>query len=322
MRPAFIHSPSYEIDIGTHVFITSKFRRYREACEREGLLQPHEVEAPTMPSNEELLSVLDPEYLADLQSYRHTPRTLRSELPITREIIEGCSMTAGGSILCAKRAMEVGAAIHFGGGFHHAFAGHAEGFCYINDAAIAAAVALRRGWANRIAIIDTDVHQGNGTAHIFAGDERVFTFSIHQENLYPIKQRSTLDIGLENECGDASYLRDLDRGVRAAIEDFRPDLVIYLGGVDPFEEDRLGALGITRRGMEARESLVLERIAERGIPFVTLTAGGYARDPEDTVRLHVQTARVALEMAHKYADRYADFSKEGNARTHAAHPDR
>lgn len=299
-RPGFVHSHRYEIDIGAHVFITSKFRRYREACEREGLVRPGEVLDAPQPTDAELLSVLEPAYLADLRGYRHTPRTMRSELPISREIVEGCIACAGGSILAARMAVERGACIHFGGGFHHGFAGHAEGFCYVNDAAIAARVAVGRGWARRVAIIDTDVHQGNGTARIFQGEDRVFTFSIHQENLYPTKQRSDLDIGMEDECGDARYLSELERGLRIAVEQVRPDFAIYLAGVDPYEHDRLGCLGLTMRGMEERERLVLGSLASRGIPFVTMTAGGYARDPEDTVRLHVQTARVALEMFDRH----------------------
>ncbi|MDX2177421.1 MAG: histone deacetylase [Candidatus Sumerlaeia bacterium] len=295
LRPGFVHSPAYEMDIGAHVFITSKFRRYREASEREGLLQPHEVEAPHAADDAELLAVLEAEYLADLRGYRHTARTRRSELPLSREIVEGCVLCAGGSILAVRRAVERGCAIHFGGGYHHGFAGHAEGFCYINDAAIAAAVALRRGWASRVAVIDTDVHQGNGTARIFAGEDRVFTFSIHQENLYPMKERSDLDIGLADECGTSVYLRELERGLRVVLDQFQPDLALYLGGVDPYEHDRLGGVGVTMEGMAERERLVLGALAEHGIPFATFTAGGYALDPDDTVRLHVLTARAALE---------------------------
>ncbi len=299
-RPGFVHSRRYEIDIGAHVFITSKFRRYREACERAGLVDPGEVLEAPQPTDAELLSVLEPAYLSDLRGHRHTPRTMRSELPISREIVGGCIACAGGSIAAVRLAAERGACIHFGGGFHHGFADHAEGFCYVNDAAIAARVAVERGWCRRIAIIDTDVHQGNGTARIFQGDDRIFTFSIHQENLYPTKERGDLDIGLDDDCGDAAYLRELERGLRIAVEQWRPDMAIYLAGVDPYEQDRLGSLGITMRGMEERERLVLESLASRGIPFATMTAGGYARDPEDTVRLHAQTARVALEMYDRH----------------------
>lgn len=299
-RPGFVHSPAYETNIGNHVFITSKFRRYREACVAAGLVRDEEIEAPPPATEEELLTVLEPEYLRDLLGYRHTPRTNRSELPIDRPIVEGSIRCAGGSILAAQRALERGAAIHFGGGYHHGFAGHAEGFCYINDVAVAAAVALRRGWCDRVAVIDTDVHQGNGTARIFVGEPRVFTFSIHQENNYPVKERSSLDIGLPDRCGDAAYLEALARGVHTVFADFRPELLLYVAGVDPFEEDRLGNLGITRAGMEERERIVLEASARAGVPFVTLTGGGYARDPDDTVRLHCTTAAVALEVHARY----------------------
>jgi acetoin utilization deacetylase AcuC-like enzyme len=295
-RPAFVFSPHYEMDIGRHVFPTSKFRLMKEMLVRQGLVNPDEIQLSPKATDDDLLSVLTPDYLRDLRSYRHTERTARSELPITREIVEGCNHTAGGTILCCTEALRVGAGCHLGGGFHHGFADHAEGFCYINDVAIGAAVMLQRKLCNRIAIIDTDVHQGNGTARIFQDEPRVFTFSIHQENLYPVKQVSDLDIGLENDIGDAGYLAELERGLEILFDRFQPDLVINVAGVDPFEGDVLGSLGLTFAGMEARERLVLGTCAHRSIPFVTVTGGGYARDLRDTVALHAQTVRVAIEL--------------------------
>lgn len=312
-RPAFVHDPGYEINIGNHVFITSKFRRYAAAAVAEGLLSVSDIQSPAPATDAELLSVLGAEYLRDLRSYRHTERTRRSELPISREIVEGCVLNCGGSILSARLALEHGACVHFGGGFHHGFAGHGEGFCYINDAAIAARVAVDREWARRVAVVDTDVHQGNGTARIFQGEDRVFTFSIHQEHNYPVKEKSDLDIGLADGCGDREYLRELERGLRVAVEQFHPELVIMVAGVDPYAEDRLGGLALTMEGMLERERMTIAFCAERGIPFVTLTGGGYARDPDDTVRLHLQTARVAVESFARNADRYQSESLEGRA---------
>lgn len=304
-RPAFVFSPAYEVNIGKHVFPTQKFRLYRDQAISEGLVSADEVEDAPAATDAELLSVLEPAYLDDLKSGIHTPRTCRSELPLTADIFRGSRVCAGGTILAVQRAFERGAAIHFGGGFHHGFRGHAEGFCYVNDAAVGAAVALERGWCRRVALIDTDVHQGNGSARIFQGDDRVFTFSIHQENNYPVKERSDLDIGLEDDCEDAEYLKRLETGVRVAVEEFQPELVIYLGGVDTFIEDKLGGLRLTYRGMEERERLVLEACARRGIPFVTLTAGGYSRQLEDTIALHTQTCRVALQVYSEFASRFA-----------------
>jgi acetoin utilization deacetylase AcuC-like enzyme len=309
-RPGFVHHPGYEVDIGAHVFLTSKFRRYREAAERLGLVAPHEVETPDDATDAELLSVLQPAYLDDLRGNRHTRRTMRSELPISREIIRGATLCAGGTILAARRALERGTCIHFGGGFHHGFADHAEGFCYINDVAIAARVAIGRGWCGRIAIVDTDVHQGNGTARIFQGDERVFTFSIHQQNLYPPKETGDLDIGLADRCGDAAYLAETERGLRVALEQFRPELMIYVGGVDPYIGDQLGRLDVSMEAMRERETMAFETCGRLGIPFVTLTGGGYARDPEDTIRLHMQTAEEALKAFARYRGQFHIRSTE------------
>ncbi len=295
-RPAFVFSPKYEMDIGRHVFPTSKFRLLKEQLVHEGVVNPDEIEEAHAPTDDELLTVLTPEYLNDLRSYRHTDRTSRSELPITREIVEGCITCAGGTIRCVERAMEVGGACHLGGGFHHGFAGHAEGFCYVNDVAIAAAVMLARGRCERIAIIDTDVHQGNGTARIFRDEPRVFTFSIHQERLYPAKEISDLDIGLENNIGDRGYLEALEEGIKTLFARFSPDLVINVAGADPYEDDVLGSLGLSMSGMMTRDRMVVGACVERSIPFVTVTGGGYARQLVDTVTLHANTVRACIDL--------------------------
>lgn len=295
MRPAFVWHPDYEIDIGRHVFPTQKFRLYKERLVAGGLLREEEIELPEHATDEELLSVLEFEYLQDLRGHVHTERTVRSELPISRGIVQGCVRTAGGTILAARRALERGACVHIGGGFHHGFAGHAEGFCYINDVAVAAAVALQRGWCSRVAVIDTDVHQGNGTARIFRGEPRVFTMSIHQDLLYPPKQESDLDIGCHEEIGDDGYCALLAPAVEKVVREFRPELVLVVAGVDPYEGDKLGNLCLTFAGMERRERITLEPLARAGIPFVTVTGGGYSRVLDDTIALHAQTARVAIE---------------------------
>lgn len=296
-RPAFVYHPAYEIDIGAHVFPTQKFRLMREQLLAQGLCREEEIEEPPKATDEELLLVLEESYLRDLRRYRHSASTMRSELPITEEIIEGVACTAGGTIHCVRRALENGVgAIHIGGGFHHGYPDHAEGFCYINDVAIGAAWALERGGAKRVSVIDLDVHQGNGTAACFADDRRVFTLSIHEEHLYPFpKEPGSLDAGLEARIGDAGYLEVLQRVLPRAVEDFRPDLAIYVAGVDPYEEDRLGGLGLSWGGMRERDRLVLEALVGGGIPFVTVVAGGYAMEVSDTVGLHVQTVRVALQ---------------------------
>lgn len=296
IRPAFIWSPDYEVDIGRHVLPTQKFRLLKEALVERGTITEEEVEHPQGATDEELLAVLTQEYLAALRTHTHCDATRRSELPITRAIIETMVTNAGGTILCARRALERGLACHLGGGFHHGYPDHAEGFCYINDVAIAAAVILREGLARRVAIVDTDVHQGNGTARALAGRDDVFTFSIHEDDLYPrLKERSTLDIALPDHPGGEVYLAALARGLDAAIGGFGPDLVIHAAGVDPFEEDQLGNLALDRETMARRDRAVARACFERGIPLATIVAGGYARRVEDTVSLHVQTVEASIE---------------------------
>lgn len=295
-RPAFVWSPAYEIDIGRHVFPSVKFRLLKDALIERGIIREIEVETPDPATDDQLQTALDSRYIKAMRTYQHSEATMRSELPISRNIIEGVVATAGGSILCARRAMEVGAACHLGGGFHHGYGDHAEGFCYINDVAVAAGMALREGWARRISIIDTDVHQGNGTANIFAAMDEVFTFSIHQEDLYPRpKEVGDLDIGLPANPGADVYLAELNRGLLASIEGHKPDLVIHVAGVDPFEEDQLGDLNLDRGTMARRDELVAKACARHSIPMMTVVAGGYARNLADIIDLHVQTVEAVIE---------------------------
>jgi acetoin utilization deacetylase AcuC-like enzyme len=297
MRPAFIWSPSYEIDIGRHVFPTSKFRLLKEGLVERGWMAAEDVLPSPRASDAELLNALTPEYLRDLVAAVRTPSVGRSELPINRTIIESMRHTAGGTLLAARTALRTGAAFHLGGGYHHGFADHAEGFCYINDIAVAAATLLHEAAVQRVCVIDTDVHQGNGTAAIFRRVPEVFTFSIHQEDLYPRdKETSDLDIGLEAHPGAALYLSELQRGVAVALDLQRPDLVFYAAGVDPFEEDQLGSLGLSFETMRIRDRVVFEACLSRRIPFVTVVAGGYARNLADTVGLHVQTVEEGLRL--------------------------
>jgi acetoin utilization deacetylase AcuC-like enzyme len=235
--------------------------------------------------------------LDDLEALRWTPRTQYSELPLSREIVDAFSLAASGTAEAARRALRYGAAAHIGGGLHHAYAGHAEGFCYINDLAVAARAMIGEGHVRRVAIVDLDVHQGNGTADIFRDDANVFTLSIHQENNYPVpKARGDLDIGLADGTGDDEYLRVL-AGALEKVWAFAPELVLYQAGADPYFDDQLGGLRLTFEGMEARDRAVVDGSAARGIPVVVTLGGGYARKLEDTVRLHATTCRMALAVA-------------------------
>lgn len=304
-RPAgmlVIHE-RYECDIGAHVFPTEKFRRVRERLIAEGLALPGDFSAPAPPSREDLEQAHAPEYLDDLEQLRWTPRTLASELPLTREIVEAYRLAAGGTLLAARAALEHGVAVNLGGGFHHAFAARAEGFCYLNDLAVAARVLQRERRVGRVAVVDVDVHQGNGTAHLFAGDPSVFTLSIHQENNYPVpKQVSDLDVGLDDGTGDEAYLAALERALER-VWAFEPGLVLLQAGADPYCDDQLGGLALTLEGLDRRDRLVIEGGAARGIPVAATFGGGYARRLEDTVEIHTATCRAALRVAERMARR-------------------
>jgi acetoin utilization deacetylase AcuC-like enzyme len=201
---------------------------------------------------------------------------------------------AGGSILTARLALERGVAVHLGGGFHHAFPDHGEGFCLINDVAIAIRAVQRERLVGRAAVVDLDVHHGNGTAAIFRDDPAVLTFSMHQERNYPaLKPPSDLDVGLEDGTGDDAYLALLEKHLPEILARHHPDLVVYLAGADPYESDQLGGLGLTIAGLRRRDELVFERAASARVPVAVCLAGGYAVRTDDTVEIHCNTVRAA-----------------------------
>jgi acetoin utilization deacetylase AcuC-like enzyme len=296
--PPFVYCPAYEADIGPHVFPTGKYRLVREALLESKLARPEDFVEPEERDRAILGLAHDQAYLDDLFGLRATLATLTSELPLTEEIVRWFELAVHGTVTATGLSHKRGGAMHLGGGFHHAFAGRAEGFCYLNDTAVAARFALGEGEtpasAESISIVDVDVHQGNGTARIFQGDPRVFTFSIHQENNYPVKERSNLDIGLADGVEDEDYLRALERGLDASVRSRNPDLVYYLAGADPYREDLLGGLSLTLGGMRERDRRVFAAAREVEADVVVLLAGGYAQSLEDTVRIHAQTAEELL----------------------------
>lgn len=296
-RAAVVYSERYRCDIGPHVFPMEKFSRLRHALAAAGqLADADELEPPTA-SRAELERVHTAEYLDDLAALRWTERTAYSELPLTEEIVTAYASAAAGTTLAARAALERGAAVNLGGGFHHAFADKAEGFCYLNDLAVAARAVQADGAVTRVAVVDLDVHQGNGTARIFEGDASVFTLSMHQELNYPTpKMRSDLDVGLADGTGDAEYLAQLAPALER-VWVFEPQLVLYQAGADPYREDQLGGLALTFEGLEARDRQVIEGCATRRIPVVVTLGGGYARQLEDTVRIHHTTCAIALASA-------------------------
>ena len=291
----FIHANRAPIDIGIHVFPTVKYELIARALRDLGIPESRFGE-PQKVSASDLSLVHTEAYLADLRAARATERTIPSELPVSREAIEGFQAMVGGTLRAAKLAWEEERwTMHLGGGFHHAFADHAEGFCYFNDVAIAIRSLQKSAGLGRVAVIDTDLHQGNGTAAIFGGDRSVFTFSIHQERLYPAKERSDLDIGLDQFVGDSEYLDRLEEGLDRIFDQESPEMIFYVAGADPFHDDQLGDLKLSFEGLRRRDEMVISRAAQLGLPGVVTLAGGYAHRLEDTVRIHRGTGESVWE---------------------------
>lgn len=295
-RLPLVWHEAYEVDIGAHVFPTAKYRLVLERLREGGLLDRLAVHEPEPAADDDIRLA----HTADwVRKFRDGDLTMRErltlEVPWSPDLVRASWLCAGGSILAGRLACDTGVAFHLGGGFHHAFAGHGEGFCAINDVAVAIRALQREGACERAIVVDLDVHQGNGTAAIFADDPSVFTLSFHQEHNYPWpKPPGDLDIGLEDGTGDEAYLALLDEHLPAALDAHRPDLAFYLAGADPYREDQLGGLALTLEGLRARDDRVLAALVGRAIPAAVCLAGGYAVRREDTVTIHVGTVKAAL----------------------------
>jgi acetoin utilization deacetylase AcuC-like enzyme len=221
------------------------------------------------------------------------------EVPYSPELVRAVWLSAGGSILAGRQALADGIGVNIGGGFHHAFPDHGEGFCVLHDVAIAIRRLQKDQAIERAMTIDCDVHQGNGTAAIFGGDETVYTVSLHQENNYPYpKPPSNLDIDLPNGVQDTEYLTILEDTLDKALSEFEPQVLFYLAGADPYREDQLGGLKLTLHGLEHRDQLVFEKAKAKKIPVAVTLAGGYARHVNDTVLIHSNTVRTAAKFAN------------------------
>jgi acetoin utilization deacetylase AcuC-like enzyme len=288
-RLSVVYSDRYEIDLPGHIWPTSKYRLIADRIRGSAIA----FREPADASWEDLALVHTPEYLGKIRENRLTAADIATlELPWRAELAAGFRLMVGGTIAAATIALDEGLAAHLGGGLHHAFANHGEGFCPFNDVAVAIRVLHRDRRIDRAAVVDCDVHHGNGTAMIFEADASVFTFSIHQQHNYPVfKPRSDLDIGLEDGAGDDRYLSAL-RGALPRVVSTGPQLLVYLAGADPFEGDRLGGVSVTKEGLLERDRLVVEAARAAGIPMVTVLAGGYALDVEDTVDVHVNTMTI------------------------------
>lgn len=290
---SIVHSARYRLDLGPHVWPTEKYDLIRRRLVEDGVVGPEDFVEPEPAPWADLALVHTSEYLEKARSNRfREDDILALELPFSPAVTEGFRVMTGGTERAAQLALAHGTGIHLGGGLHHAFADHGEGFCLFNDVAVSIRVLQRDGHVRKAAVVDCDVHHGNGTASIFSGDPSVFTFSIHQQANYPaFKPPSDLDIGLPDGAGDVRYLHELERALPTVLES-GPQVVYYLAGADPYREDQLGGLALTLDGLRRRDRMVLDATA--GIPLVVVLAGGYARKVDDTVAIHAATVVEAL----------------------------
>ncbi len=294
----FVYSDSYwMVDLGNHVFPIKKYRLIYErlltaGAHRDNFLTPEPV------SDLDLRLVHTDRYIRKVREGKLShSEMLALEIPYCRECVDFALLTVGGTILAAEQALESGLCIHIGGGFHHAFSGHGEGFCIFNDVAVALEKMKQKDRIRRAMVVDCDVHQGNGTAEIFAHEDYVFTFSLHQMDIYPAEKiRSSEDVGLWSGDGDEPYLSALRDRFPRLYEMFRPDLVFYLAGADPFKGDQLGGLELSMEGLRQRDRAVIEHARKADLPLVIVLAGGYAFDIQDTVSIHMNTIETARQV--------------------------
>jgi len=313
-----IYSDAYYLPIGEHVFPAEKYRLIHQQLLRTGVAAPEDFLTPEPARDADVLLVHTPAWVMKLTTGTLSPREeLVMEVPYSPGLMRAFWLAAGGSILAAQCALRDRVGISIGGGFHHAFADHGEGFCMINDIAVAIRKLQHQGLVTRAMTVDCDVHQGNGTAAIFAANNdwvgwsfggmgardfagfagNVFTISLHQENNYPaFKPPSSIDVNLADGVGDAEYLAQLDKALSAGLHQFDPQLLCYVAGADPYREDQLGGLSLTIEGLQKRDELVYRAAKARGIPVMVTLAGGYARQVEDTVTIHCNTVIAAREI--------------------------
>jgi acetoin utilization deacetylase AcuC-like enzyme len=295
----FVFHDGYFLDIGPHVFPAEKYRLLHQHLLRTGLAKPADFVPPEPATDEDVRLAHHAAWVEKLRRGTLTvAEMVELEIPYSPDIVRAFWLAAGGSILAARLALRDGIGFNLGGGFHHAFPDHGEGFCAINDIAIAIRRLQKDEAVQRAMVVDCDVHHGNGTAAIFADDSSVYTLSIHQRNNYPsVKPPSDMDIHLSDGTGDEEYLLRLGNGCRAAFTMFRPELLVYVAGADPYREDQLGGLALTFEGLEKRDRLVINMAREHGVPVAVVLAGGYARNTADTIAIHANTARIAAELS-------------------------
>ena len=326
-----VYSDDYYLPIGAHVFPAEKYRLIHKRLLETGLAEPSDFVLPQSASDEDILLVHTPEYVHKLKTGTLSAmEEMQLEVPYSPELIQAFWLSAGGSILASEHALQDGVAVNIGGGFHHAFPDHGEGFCVIHDVAVAIKRMHKDGRIRCAMTVDCDVHDGNGTAGIFppktyasqplpslsgvqhslrntntqlrdscrSGDLEVFTISLHQANNYPVfKPASSIDVHLPDGADDHLYLAWLDQALSSALRQFTPELICYIAGADPYKEDQLGGLALSLDGLKTRDELVLRVARSHNIPVMITFAGGYARRVEDTVTIHCNTILAAREVS-------------------------
>jgi acetoin utilization deacetylase AcuC-like enzyme len=277
-----------------HRFPRRKYALLRQRVEESGLISPEDLQIPDPATDEELLRIHTPDYLHRVKEGLLTDKELRRiGLPWSPELVQRSYRSVGGTLAACRAAFEDGVAVSLSGGTHHAHADRGAGYCIFNDAAVAARVMQAEGRVERVVILDCDVHQGDGTASIFAQDPTVFTFSIHGDKNYPFhKPPSDLDIALPDGTGDDAYCEALELGVEQALEAAYADLAIYLAGADPYKDDLFGRLSLTKDGLLARDRIVLEACRGREIPTVVVMSGGYVKNVDDVAEIHFNTVQL------------------------------
>jgi acetoin utilization deacetylase AcuC-like enzyme len=326
-----VYSDAYYLPIGEHVFPAEKYRRIHDQLIADGVADADDFLEPEPATDQDILLVHNPEYVHKLKTGTLTQREeMEMEIPYSPELVKAFWLAAGGSILAARQALADDVGFNIGGGFHHAFADHGEGFCMIHDVAVAIRRLQRDDKIRTAMTVDCDVHHGNGTAAIFAGTRtasallpsagastlessvlnpalpgkirgahagEVFTISLHQHNNYPLwKPASSIDVDLPDGIGDDDYLAWLDNALSSGLRQFEPELICYLAGADPYCEDQLGGLSLTIDGLKRRDELVFRVARARGIPVMVTYAGGYAQNVEDTVKIHCNTVIAAKDV--------------------------
>jgi len=324
-----IYSDAYYLPIGSHVFPAEKYRRIHDRLISTGVAGPEDFLEPKPATDQDILLVHKPEYVQKLKTGTLNPREeMEMEIPYSKDLVDAFWLAAGGSILAARQSLQDSISVSIGGGFHHAFPDHGEGFCMIHDVAVAIRRLQRDDKIRTAMTVDCDVHQGNGTAAIFAGTRRasallpsssvstveqpenaprgkmrgahagdVFTISLHQHNNYPLwKPPSSIDVDLPDGTGDRDYLAWLDNALSSGLRQFDPDLICYIAGADPYCEDQLGGLSLSIEGLKKRDELVFTVAKARNIPVMVTCAGGYARNVDDTVTIHSNTVAAAKDV--------------------------